>query len=36
MHSTAFGILYAPDFVINAGGIINVAAESLGIMIRPG
>ena len=23
------GILYAPDFVINAGGIINVACESL-------
>ena len=24
------GILYAPDFVINAGGIINVAAEYAG------
>lgn len=24
------GILYAPDFVVNAGGIINVAAEYLG------
>lgn len=24
------GILYAPDYVINAGGIINVAAEYLG------
>ena len=21
------GILYAPDFVINAGGLLNVAAE---------
>lgn len=26
------GILYAPDYVINAGGIINVAAEYLGSM----
>lgn len=26
------GILYAPDYVINAGGIINVAAEYLGRM----
>ena len=26
----ARGILYAPDYVINAGGIINVAAEYLG------
>jgi leucine dehydrogenase len=26
------GILYAPDYVINAGGIINVAAEYLGTM----
>jgi len=25
------GILYAPDYVINGGGIINVAAEILGI-----
>jgi leucine dehydrogenase len=24
------GILYAPDYVINAGGIINVVAEYLG------
>src|SRR3546814_10875383 len=24
------GILYAPDYVINAGGIINVATEYLG------
>lgn len=24
------GILYAPDFLVNAGGIINVAAEHLG------
>jgi leucine dehydrogenase len=24
------GILYAPDYVINAGGIINVVAEFLG------
>ncbi|QJU58997.1 Glu/Leu/Phe/Val dehydrogenase [Sphingomonas sp. AP4-R1] len=27
---TARGILYAPDYVINAGGIINVALEYLG------
>lgn len=27
---TARGILYAPDYVINAGGIINVAAEVAG------
>ena len=26
----ARGILYAPDYVINAGGIINVSAEYLG------
>ncbi|WP_422056626.1 Glu/Leu/Phe/Val family dehydrogenase [Sphingomonas sp.] len=26
----ARGILYAPDYVVNAGGIINVAAEYLG------
>jgi leucine dehydrogenase len=26
----AAGILYAPDYVVNAGGIINVAAEYLG------
>jgi leucine dehydrogenase len=26
----ARGILYAPDYVINAGGIINVVAEYLG------
>jgi leucine dehydrogenase len=25
--SSAKGILYAPDYVINAGGIINVASE---------
>lgn len=24
------GILYAPDYVVNAGGVINVAAEYLG------
>ncbi len=24
------GVLYAPDYVVNAGGIINVAAEYLG------
>ena len=23
----ARGVLYAPDFVVNAGGLINVAAE---------
>jgi leucine dehydrogenase len=28
-HLANRGILYAPDFVINAGGIINVAAEIL-------
>ena len=27
---TARGILYAPDYVINAGGIINVCTEYLG------
>ncbi len=27
----ARGILYAPDYVINAGGIINVVAEYLGV-----
>lgn len=27
---TQRGILYAPDYVVNAGGIINVAAEYLG------
>jgi leucine dehydrogenase len=27
---SARGILYAPDYVVNAGGIINVAAEYLG------
>ena len=26
----AAGILYAPDFVVNAGGIINIAAEQGG------
>ena len=26
----AAGIIYAPDYVVNAGGIINVAAEYLG------
>ena len=29
-HIHARGILYAPDYVINAGGIINVALEYLG------
>ncbi|MGB3317108.1 MAG: amino acid dehydrogenase, partial [Albidovulum sp.] len=29
------GILYAPDFVANGGGIINVAAEILKITDRP-
>ncbi len=29
-HLQARGILYAPDYVINAGGIINVALEYLG------
>ena len=29
-HLYARGILYAPDYVVNAGGIINVAAEYLG------
>jgi leucine dehydrogenase len=24
------GVLYAPDYVVNAGGIINVCAEYLG------
>jgi leucine dehydrogenase len=28
------GILYAPDFVVNAGGIINIAAESGGYTVR--
>lgn len=32
----ARGILYAPDFVANGGGIINVAAEILKIFDRPG
>lgn len=27
---SALGILYAPDFVVNAGGIINIAAEQGG------
>jgi leucine dehydrogenase len=27
------GILYAPDFVVNAGGIINIAAETGGYSI---
>ena len=31
----ARGILYAPDFVANAGGIINVATEILSIQDRP-
>ncbi|MDW4551080.1 Glu/Leu/Phe/Val dehydrogenase dimerization domain-containing protein [Defluviimonas sp. D31] len=31
----ARGILYAPDFVANGGGIINVAAEILKIADRP-
>lgn len=30
------GILYAPDYVINAGGIINVALEYLGAQGREG
>lgn len=30
----ARGILYAPDFVVNAGGIINIAAETGGYTIR--
>lgn len=30
----ARGILYAPDFVANGGGIINVATEILGIEDR--
>lgn len=29
-HLHRRGILYAPDYVVNAGGIINVAAEYLG------
>lgn len=32
----AMGILYAPDFVANAGGIINVATEILAIDDRAG
>lgn len=31
----ARGILYAPDYVINAGGIINVVAEYLGRASQP-
>ncbi len=31
----ARGILYAPDYVVNAGGIINVATEILRISDRP-
>ncbi len=31
---TARGILYAPDFVVNAGGIINIAAETGGYSIE--
>jgi leucine dehydrogenase len=27
------GILYAPDFVVNAGGIINIAAEHGGYSV---
>lgn len=30
----ARGILYAPDYVVNAGGIVNVATEILGIRDR--
>ena len=30
----ARGILYAPDYVVNAGGIVNVATEILGIVTR--
>lgn len=29
-HLSSRGILYAPDYIVNAGGIINVAAEYLG------
>ncbi|HEY5793766.1 MAG TPA: Glu/Leu/Phe/Val dehydrogenase dimerization domain-containing protein [Bosea sp. (in: a-proteobacteria)] len=29
-HLQSRGILYAPDYVVNAGGIVNVAAEYLG------
>jgi leucine dehydrogenase len=31
---TERGILYAPDFVVNAGGIINIAAETGGYSIE--
>lgn len=31
---TTRGILYAPDFVVNAGGIINIAAEMGGYTIK--
>src|SRR5690606_4761920 len=31
-HLAQRDILFAPDYVINAGGIINVAAEYLGTM----
>lgn len=31
---TERGVLYAPDYVVNAGGIINVAAEYLGWSIE--
>ena len=30
MRLDARGVLYAPDYVINAGGIINVGLEYLG------
>lgn len=28
------GILYAPDFVVNAGGVINIAAETGGYSLE--
>ncbi len=33
-HLHERGILYAPDYVINAGGIINVGLEYLGVEDR--
>jgi len=33
-HLAEKGILYAPDFVVNAGGIINIAAEADGYSIE--
>ena len=32
----ARGILYAPDFVVNAGGILNIAEEFTGYSPRAG